>query len=881
MSEEKIVLSPCEKCGLAKTSCVGIYSAKRVMGVGPKNAKIMFIGEALGQEEVIQNTQWVGSNAKKLKDACDKAGINIEETYRTTVVKCRPPENRPPKNSEIKECMLTLLEEIKEVKPKIIVPLGGVALEAILKRKGIQSIRGTPFPIEIEGIKSLVIATYSPAFILKWPEYKDKEEQFYTDIRTIKEASEVENYQKKKMDINYVTTRSIEPFLAYIEEIKKVKKFAYDIETTGFEFLTDTIISIGLSKKSGEAVTLYVKDLSSNQFNLVLTKLQEILESREILKIAQNGKFDNKFFMRKGIQIKLPYFDTMIAHFLLDENSEHGLKANAWRYTDMGGYEEPMEAEFKRLCAEGKKVLETELKEKLKNGEITKEEYTIELKERYELLKNYGLIEPEMLMHYNCADADCTYRLYEIFEPKLRSEGIWNVFDLILMPLQYCLTEVEYKGIQIDKEYMEHFRTELIAKIKDIMFTLMSRSEVLEVEKGMNIGVAPDAKTYKKFNINSNLQLQTLLFKVAKLQPVEKTKTGYSTDKFTLETLARSSEIARMILEYRKYNHDYVAYVKQLSRSIDVNGRAHTDYKIHGAVTGRIISAQPNLQNIPRKSNVKFMFVADPGCVLVSADYKQVEYRVWANYANDPVMLQDIANDLDIHSDISCVVWPDRYENLGNNKYLFKKTGEIKGKVGDEDRVVAKGVVFGLMFGRGVKSLCEEFNISEQEANAIIRWFFGKYPAANEWINDQKKLVRKYKKVINLFGRVRRLPEVDSKEESKRAEVDRQCINTPIQSGAADICSIATTRVYNAMHRVGLHSRMVLNIHDSLKYSVPINEIDSAIQCMKDGMTAPIKGVNFPLKIDIEVGRSWGDLIELHEFNQDREKYLAQWRVKV
>jgi DNA polymerase-1 len=487
------------------------------------------------------------------------------------------------------------------------------------------------------------------------------------------------------------------------------------------------------------------------------------------------------------------------------------------------------------------------------------------------------------LLWYNCCDADCTFRLYEVFTPLLEKEGLSTVFYKIVMPLQYCLTEVEYYGVQVDKTYLAHFEKELTEKINDIMFQLQNRWEVIQLEKSVNGDLSPTDKKYKPFNINSNLQLQSLLFKVGKLHPIEKTKTGYSTDKYTLETLSKTSELAKLILEYRAYNHDKSHYVNQFNRTIDKRGRAHTDYKIHGAVTGRIISAKPNLQNIPRESSVKKIFIADTDTpsLLISADYSQVEYRVWAHYADDPQMLLDIENGLDIHSEVCCLVWPHLYQVVGKNQYLHTASNEVHAKVKGEHRVQAKGVVFGLMFGRGVKSLCEEFGLTEDEANKIIQLFFQKYPKANEWLQNQKRVVRREKQVRNLFGRLRRLPGVDSIEESKRAEVDRQCVNAPIQGGAADICSIATVRVHNNLHRLALHTRMILNIHDSLKYTVPIRELDNAIECMVDGMTKPIPGVKFKLDIEIEVGPSWQDLVDLDKFNEDRQKYYDMWGIKI
>lgn len=881
MSLDKEIQDPCSVCQLWKTSSVGLnWSAKKVMGDGPKNAEIMFIGEALGQEEVIQQKPFVGSAGKLLNEAIVNAGLKREDVYVTNVCKCRPPDNRTPTNKEIKCCDNFLLDEIKEVKPKVICVLGGTALLSILKRKGISTIRGNIFDWEIKLreptdafdetsiLKVKVIPTYHPAYVLRWPVQSLYKEQMFADIELTTKAAKVNNYKKEKRPVYYSTQPSLAEVILFLYTIKNTNKtFAYDIETTGFNFLTDRIITMAISTKEGEATVIDFAKYG-NEPELILV-LKEIFESRNILKIGHNAKFDNKFIRQLDITVKLPQFDTMLAHFLLDENNQHGLKDLAWRYTDMGGYEEEMDKVFKEKKASLKKNLLLQQKAKT----LTEEEFQNKLDE----VDSYEIIPIDMLTKYNCADADCTFRLYNIFKDQLNEERVKHIHDLIMMPLQYVLSETEYNGIQIDIDYMNKFEKETRSKIEDIMYRINSSKEVRETEKIVNKGILEGDKNYKKFNLNSTKQLQVLLYDVSKLIPLQKTKTGYSTDAYALDILAKKNEIARMILEYRKYHHDLTAYVEQLRRNLDKDNKAHTDYMIHGSVSGRIISHEPNLQNIPRDSGVKRLFIADPNCILISADYKQVEYRMWANYADDLQMISDINNDLDIHSEVACMVWPHLYKKIGPSQYQNLQTNIIEHKVGGEHRVIAKAVVFGVIYGRGVKSLVEDLKITEAEGHRIINTLFAMYPKASEWIENQKRVVKRDKMVVNLFGRRRRLPDIDSPDEKKRAEVYRQCCNTPIQSGAADLCNIATVRCYNNIRRLNLQSRLVLSIHDSLKYNVPLSEMEQLIDCVKRGMTDPVKGIKFNLETDFEIGRNWGDMIELEEFNKDKDKWLKEW----
>jgi len=819
----------CIKCKLWETSCTGTFSASCVMGVGPKNAKIMLVGESLGQQEVIERCPFVGSAGKLLNEVLEKAELKREEIYISNVCKCRPPENRTPKSTEVKFCLPFLLEEIKEVKPKVICVLGSIALDAILKRKGITRIRGNIFEIEIEGIKVKVIPTYHPAYVLRFPEHPNYKEELLKDIKLVKKVSITDDYKPEKLAAVYkcVTEEDeIPAILNYINWIKEVKYFSYDIETTGFNFLKDKILCMSLSCKMQTAIS-FTEKLMMNP--IIYKELKEILESKEILKMGHNFKFDNKFLKTYGIEVKLPLFDTMLAHYLIDENNPHGLKDLAYRYTDMGGYDEG-----------------------------------IDYKDFIETFKN----NPIKIMEYNCADVDCTIRLYRIFKEEMNKEKVSQIHDYILIPLSIVLAETEYNGVVIDLQYMKNLDEELTNKISDIEFRLLNSRDVIEAEKLTNNSISIDDKKYKKFNLKSTKDLQTLFFKVLKLIPLEKTKTGYSTDANTLEYLSKNCEIAKLILDYRKVSHDKNTYIEQMKNNLDDKGRVHTDYMLHGAVSGRIISHEPNLQNIPRDSSIKKLFISEPNCLLVSADYKQVDYRVWMHYANDEKALEDIKNGLDIHSEVACYIWP----------HLYKPGTIVKG----EHRVAAKTVVFGLIFGRGIKSLTTDpaFRLTESEALRIIKWFFNKYPKANEWIENQKKLVKRDKQVRNFFGRVRRLPEIDSKEEQVRSEILRQCINVPIQSMASDITSIATIRVYNLLKNNNMKTKLFFTIHDSVKYNVPIEELDKAIELINIGLGTPIKGVNFPLVTEFEIGRNWGEMIELEDFNKDRNKYLREWKLK-
>lgn len=843
----------CEKCKLYKTSCITSYNgplfAYKVMGTGPKDAKIMLIGEALGQKETAEQKPFVGEAGKLLNDSLLQIGLTREQVYVTNVVKCRPPDNRTPSRVECKSCLPYVLAEIKEVQPKVICLLGAIALEFIGGMKGITKLRGNVFDVKIEECDYKVIPIWHPAYIIRFPEYPERKSEFVADLELAKRVSESAHYVKQKEEVRYnlvLNPLDLQYLFNYIDKIKTVGKFTYDIETTGLDFTHDQILCMSLSCAKNEALC-FKWDLVKDE--VVLNKLREIMESKAILKIAHNAKFDNKFLRNFGIEVKLPLYDTMYAHYLLDENSPHSLKDVAWKYTDMGGYEDSIDYE--------------------KMGENFK-------------------INPVDIMNYNAADTDCTFRIYDILNPQLEKLNLDRVLNKIMMPLMLVLTEAEYVGVPLDLNYIQSLDKELEAKIKDMEFRLFHTPEVVQASKLINEDISEDSKKYKKFNVSSTKHLQTLFFKVLNLPPLRQTKTGFSTDVETLEYLSTKNEFAKLIIEYRKIHHDKSAYIDQMLRNKDTKNRVHTDYNIIGTVSGRLASSNPNLQNIPRGEsssvNIKKIFTAEPGCVLLSADYSQIEYKMWINLAKDEKGLKDIREGLDVHSEVCCLVWPHLYRKISHQQYLLVTKNEVVRKIGGRDgslehahRTSVKSVVFGLIYGRGMKSLMTEYNLSEGECVKIINIFFGMCPDAKLWLNKTQERTKKLGYVNNLFGRFRRLPEVNSNDEEKRATALRQCCNTPVQASASDVLSIATVRIYNLIKNNNLKSRLFFSVHDSVKYNVPIKELDLAVSVIQKGLTDPIQGVNFPLTVEFEIGPNWGEMIDYEEFKEQKARYLQQW----
>ena len=840
----------CLKCKLYEKSVLATRNEAitlyKLSGVGNSKAKIMFIGDSVRTQDVISTTPFGGNVGHFLLDVLEKSGIKKEDCYFTTLVKCHCPEKKQALKKEARLCLSFLQEEIESVSPTLLVLFGALPLEIIGGITGIQKARGKSLKVKIGEKEYNAIATYHPSHVLGFPEYKYLKDDFEKDICTIKRLSESPNDIEKKTEVNYkiyTEDNQVHDVWAYLDEVIKEKICSYDLETTGLDFWKDEIISFGISKKDHEGIAF-----TKNLFDKCFDKIKFILESREILKIGQNMKFDNLFLRAKGIDVKLPIFDTMLAHYLVDENSPHDLKDMAWRFTDMGGYADEIEAKS------------------------------------FHLWETFTKEQREKILLYNIADVDCTIRLYPILLKKLIEENVQGVFHKILLPMSQVFTDTEYFGIPLDKDYLEKLSLNLNDSISDIEFRLNSFPEVLKVEKSINEGIEKDSKKYSKFNFGSTPHLRKLLYDELKLPPLKKTKTGFSADSESLEALQGKHEIIDLILKYRGLEYDRSHYIEQMRENVDNKGRIHTNFKLHSAVSGRPQSSSPNLQNIPKKSHIKRLFRAEENCLLLSADYRQIEFRIWLDLAKDYQVLERIKSGMDIHSDICCLTWPHLYEKLGEGQYKFKETGIVARKIDGHDgtkasehRTSAKGGVYGLMYGRGAKAIAMAYNISEGEAIKIKSAFFSISPLANAWLENQKKFVRKHKHVLNAFGRKRRLPEIDSRDEAIVSTIERQACNIPIQGTGTDILSTGTIRTYNTLKKEGMKSRLVLAVHDANKYNVPIEELEKAKNIIEKGMREPIKGINFDLDVDFEIGPSWGDMISWEEFNVNRGKYLDIW----
>ena len=803
----------CMKCGLCSTR------KNIVNGSGNTSAKIFVIGEGPGLKEDVYGQPFVGPAGTLLKRLMQTAGIDYRDIFFSSVVRCLPKGTggkvvREVSYEEIEACAPYLEQEIAEIKPTIIVPAGNAALRYIMGAKNINITSKRGLETWSDKYKCKIMPIFHPAAIMRNPKYESVTIQ---DLARINRSSASSGMSTIGIG-TYEVADTKEKLNELFKHLESQSEIAIDLETTGLDWQKEQIISLGFSwkERTGWCLPLLKSKTPSYDVNgdlieeptvcfwddatflKIRTRLQKalVLPSK---KIFHNGKFDLKHLIYNGYPVANVWFDTMLVHHLLDENAEnlHGLKDCAWVYTDMGGYD--------------KEVSDFFATNKL-------------------LKKQYIMLPFNTLTKYNAADADCTFRLFKKFEPMLEQQKLTRLYRQIVNPAQSVLLRTELIGVQVDTDYIKQLGIDYSKKKEELQSQLFAKTGT--------------------FNINSAKELRTVLFEKFELKTKRTTKKGaLSTDKATLTELAEkysTHDVPKLLLLYRETTKMLSTFIEGLAFWLDDKGRIHSTYKLHGTVTGRLSSAEPNLQNIPRDSTIRGIFIAREGYSLIEADYGQAEFRFWALYSQDPRMIADISSGQDIHKMTAASA--------------FSVAPEMVTKKQRQD---AKAIVFGLMYGRSTWSVAQQLGISEDEAEKVVQIFFSRYPTAKRWLKETVNFARTNGYVKNHFGRLRRLPGINSSDELVRSEAERQAKNSPIQSGASDMCMVAGARIKREFEKRGFGGELVLTVHDSVIYEVPDAEVRESLKLIKEGIERPIEGINVPMSSEIKVGRRWGSLTEV------------------
>jgi DNA polymerase-1 len=427
---------------------------------------------------------------------------------------------------------------------------------------------------------------------------------------------------------------------------------------------------------------------------------------------------------------------------------------------------------------------------------------------------------------YAAEDADVTLRLYHRIEYELKKISLDNLCNEIEFPLIEVLADMEYTGVEVDEDFLKAMNKELIS-----------------IEKKLEKDVHKEAG--QEFNVNSTKQLSDILFNKLKLLPVKKIKTGFSTDTSVLEELKNKHPIAAMLLDYRTVNKLRTTYTEGLLKIINKNtGKVHTSFNQTVAATGRLSSANPNLQNIPIRTDIgrklrKAFIPVKKGNLILSADYSQIELRIMAHLAKDENMIKAFERKHDIHSETAAKIFRVKPDKVDSNM-----------------RRKAKEVNFGIIYGIQAFGLASRLNIEQNEAREIIQAYFREYPSINGWLDKTKKFAHEKGYTETLAGRRRYLPNINNKNAVVRQRDERVAINMPVQGTAADMIKIAMINIFDEFRKEKIKSKMILQVHDELVFDCEKDEVNEVEKIVINKMKRAVK-LDVPIDVDIGIGASW------------------------
>jgi DNA polymerase-1 len=589
---------------------------------------------------------------------------------------------------------------------------------------------------------------------------------------------------------NYQLIDTDQKFTAFLKKLKLQKEFTFDTETSGLDPITAELLGISFSWKEGEAYFVLTNKAR-------LEKLQLILEDKKIKKYGHNLKFDWRVLKNQGIEVQGMTFDTMLASYLLNPgNRQHNLDSLV--FTELGF-------------------------EKISKNNLAATQPT-------QLSIDFKSLDSEKLSLYSCEDADFTNRLVAILNKRLKSEDLINLFNQVEMPLIPILGEIENNGIKLDLQPLEVLDKEVSSKLAIL-------------EKNIH----KLAKT--KFNINSTKQLKEILFEKLDIPTdnIKKTKTGFSTAEDELEKLNDLHPIIPLLRDYRELNKLQTTYLRALPAMVNSKTkRIHTSFNQTITATGRLSSTDPNLQNIPTRTEegrkIRAAFIAEPGYSLLGFDYSQIELRLAAHISGDKKMIAAFKNEEDIHTATAAEI---------NGVKLNEVTKNM--------RRAAKAINFGILYGQGPHGLSQSAGIPYFQANEFIKKYFLAYPSVKKMIASSIQEAQKNNYAITLFGRKRPLPEINSSIPVIRKSAERMAINTPLQGTAADLIKMAMIKVEELIKGQENEIRILLQIHDELIFEVKKDKIDFYLPKIKEVMQNVLK-LRIPIIVDASQGDNWLEL---------------------
>ena len=610
-----------------------------------------------------------------------------------------------------------------------------------------------------------------------------------------------------KIDKDYQLVDTVDKLNEVVTELEKQKEFSFDLETSSLDVHSCEIVGIALSWKEftgfyigvhddyhkGDQEDMFAEEKHESSLSIkqVIDKVKGVFENPDIGKFGQNSKFDAYILKRYGVNVSPITFDTMLASYILNPDSKHNLDAISEKWLNYS----PVS-------------ITSLIGEKKKDQRSMKE------------------LSPEEINDYACEDADLALRLKNVLEKEIEKEKLQQLAYEIEFPMVEVLTDIEFNGVSIDSEALKELENELNEKIAEL-------TKLIHEEAGTD------------FNIDSPKQLGHVLFEKLQIPAVKKTKTGYSTDASVMSELASEHKIAEYILDYRQYVKLNSTYIKALPKLVnDRTKRIHTTFNQTVASTGRLSSTNPNLQNIPIRTDlgkqVRRAFIPSSGNILLAADYSQVELRIMAHIADDDTLVKAFEEGIDIHADTASKLFHKKLEN-----------------VSQDDRRIAKTVNFGIMYGLGAFGLAQRLSLTRSYAKEIIDNYFKSYPGIKKYIDMTVESTREKGYAETLCSRRRYFENINSSNRNLRTQDERAAINLPIQGTASDMMKIAMINIHKEMIAQNYKSKMILQVHDELIFDVLPEELEKLKELVIDKMVNALSLGKVPVVVDTGIGKNW------------------------
>ena len=623
----------------------------------------------------------------------------------------------------------------------------------------------------------------------------------YGEPNYSKEKNNLEDKNKIKINTKkYKLINNIKELDSWINEAEEKGEFAVDTETTSLDPHQADLVGISLSTEIGKACYVPINHSIGNclKKDEVINKLKPLLEDKSVKKIGQNIKFDYIIFYHLGIDMN-SMEDTMLISYVLDAGkNRHNMDTLSQLHL---GHRT---ISYKDLVGIGKKQI------------------------------NFSEVEVNKAGEYASEDADITLRLYRVLKKNLLSEKLENIYELFEKPLIKILAKMEIDGIKVDDKFLKILSKKFENRIQEL------EKKIFKISK-------------KEFNIGSTKQLGEVMYNELKISSLKKTKKGsFATNAAVLEDLAfKGNELPKLVLDWRQISKLKNTYSDSLQEHINPNTkRVHTSFLLAATTTGRLASSNPNLQNIPIKSDdgreIRKSFIAEKGNVLISADYNQIEMRILADLADVKELKKAFNNNQDIHSLTASQVF-----NV-----------DIK-KVSSDMRRKAKAINFGIIYGISQYGLAKQIMVSNQEAEKFLKSYFLKFPEIKSYMDSTIKFCRKSGYVSNIFGRRSHMTGINDKNYNVRNFQERAAINAPIQGSASEIMRLAMIRINKKLEDKKYNKcKMLLQIHDELIFEVPKSEEKKVAIIIKDEMVSvkdsDLHSFSTPLTVDLNIGENWG-----------------------